>query len=437
MITRDEALKNPELMIKHKDDLKDEEIFKNPWYWAFDRYPYLYREFSDRFDEMDGWDISCALVDDSTLVLDLKNHLHKINEEHLLWLSKHRPELSLCMKYCNNPDKAEAAYYVLFPHKLNNLNKEEKRKILKKTMEFLQEEKEMPRFYNKQSSKDIDWCDYSFNPFTGCWGPGGDPTNPEWCSYCYAHPIARRYGGSTAAFPYKFEPTYYPNRMSASTPSAPSRIFLGSMGDLGGDWRWRNSQNPDETVSTKPLQRMVFDYCNKNPQHQYILLTKNPGGIRRDAPLPPNMVFGVSVPGTGEKEEQRLSSLEKMQSLGVAPRVVVSYEPALRTLPNLWPVKDDTGWLLIGVYEGPARVPIDSNNIQKASDMAEGLGWRVWVMNSTIKQLPPRMALESTRKIPNGPESEPVDSRPAGEIGWPQDALSLPKNPQKEGQQTF
>ena len=108
---------------------------------VFRRYPYLYREFSDRFDEMDGIDIACALEHDPALVLGLKDHLHKIGRWDVKWLLEFLPEMSLCMKYRGDPDKAEAAYYITFLHKLDDLNKEEKRKILKKTLEILREEK--------------------------------------------------------------------------------------------------------------------------------------------------------------------------------------------------------------------------------------------------------------------------------------------------------
>ena len=167
MIAVNHALKNPGLMIKHKDDLKDVEIFGYPWYHVFERHPYLYREFSDRFDEMSEWNIFRALTNDPTLILNLKDYLHKMGEtdtsltlreapaltpgmeEYLHkidgWAMGHllgsHPELSLCIKHRNNPDKVEAAYYITFPHELNNINKEEKREMSKRIIELLREEK--------------------------------------------------------------------------------------------------------------------------------------------------------------------------------------------------------------------------------------------------------------------------------------------------------
>ena len=167
MITHNEALENPELMIKYKDDLKDVEIFEYPWYGIFRIHPHLYREFSDRFDEMSGWDIACALRDDPTLMSDLKDYLDRMNGADIATALEHdptlvldlkeylhkmggwtigrllgsHPGLSLCLKYLNDPDKVEAAYYILFPHRLGNPNKEEKREIAKRIMEILREEK--------------------------------------------------------------------------------------------------------------------------------------------------------------------------------------------------------------------------------------------------------------------------------------------------------
>ena len=167
MITPEEAYENPELMIKYKDDLKDINIFRHPWYAIFRRYPYLYREFSDRFDELGGVGVSFALMNDLTLIsdlkdylhkmcgwdisnvvrngpiliLDLRDYLHKLDDMEADWLLKGRPEVSLCLKHRNNPDKVEAAYYVPFPRKLDGLDNEEKREMSERIIELLKEEK--------------------------------------------------------------------------------------------------------------------------------------------------------------------------------------------------------------------------------------------------------------------------------------------------------
>jgi hypothetical protein len=141
MITWEEACENPEWMIKHKNDLKNIKIFGYPWYRIFRQYPYLYREFSDRFNELSGMEVAYALRLDPTLVLDLKEYLHRINGGYFSWVLGVPPKLSLCMKYKDDPDKFEAAYYITFPYELNNLNKEEKREMGKKITGLLEGEK--------------------------------------------------------------------------------------------------------------------------------------------------------------------------------------------------------------------------------------------------------------------------------------------------------
>ena len=167
MITPEEVYENPELMIKYKDDLKEVKIFKDPWRDVFHKHPYLYREFSDRFDEMDRVGVACAILDDPTLILELKDHLykltgknisyvlkhdptlvlglknylHKIDEVGVDWLLYFHPNLSLYLKYRDDVDKIEAAYYIRYSQELDDLNKEEKREISKKIIEFLGKEK--------------------------------------------------------------------------------------------------------------------------------------------------------------------------------------------------------------------------------------------------------------------------------------------------------
>jgi protein gp37 len=79
----------------------------------------------------------------------------------------------------------------------------------------------------------IGWCDYTWNPVTGClhhctFGPTR--------AACYAEGIARRFAGGKA-FPQGFAPTFHPERLSEPQKvKAPARIFAVSMGDLFGPW---------------------------------------------------------------------------------------------------------------------------------------------------------------------------------------------------------
>lgn len=133
----------------------------------------------------------------------------------------------------------------------------------------------------------IEWCDRTFNPITGCLHD---------CSYCYARKQAKRYNpkweevkaaahyvgigknglydiaepwsydSRTLAHPFGFEPTLHRYRLGDPAKTKRSyNIFVGSMADVFGEWV------PDEWIQT------VFNACEAAPWHNYLFLTKNPG----------------------------------------------------------------------------------------------------------------------------------------------------------------
>jgi protein gp37 len=205
-------------------------------------------------------------------------------------------------------------------------------------------------------------------------------------------------------YPYGFAPTIHLERFEAKSPSKPSVIFLGSMGDMCGSWEWFVAEEENARFLPWMLQRMVRSYCADHCRHQFIILTKNPGGLcvpRETGQLPANIVFGVSVPGDGEREQQRLEKLRIIQERGIVSRIAVSFEPALRPLPELWEVEDNTAWLIIGADTSPGAKPVDFNHLDQATRMATKLGWRIWIKNNAISQLPCK--------------------------NWPQEHLSMPE----------
>jgi protein gp37 len=167
----------------------------------------------------------------------------------------------------------------------------------------------------------IEWCDFSYNPITGC---------RHRCSYCYARKQTKRFSGDvrlnlmspqihkdenglyvlekpfhTASgkvnpYPAGFEPTFHKYRLSdPTTKKLPANIFVGSMCDLFGEWV------PDEWIHT------VFDACDAAPWHNYLFLTKNYDGIPPSSfvysgafnPHNNNFWFGATV--TTQKDLER------------------------------------------------------------------------------------------------------------------------------------
>ncbi len=157
----------------------------------------------------------------------------------------------------------------------------------------------------------IEWCDSTWNPVTGCL---------HGCEYCYARKIAERFKpfdlphltekgvyerineldtpfitackdgkDRICAYPYGFEPTMHSYRLNEPQKwRKPRTIFVCSMADLFGEWV------PDRWIET------VFEACEKDPQHRYLFLTKNPqryGELARVGKLPQrdNMWYGSTL----------------------------------------------------------------------------------------------------------------------------------------------
>ncbi|HEB02792.1 MAG TPA: DUF5131 family protein [Nitrospirae bacterium] len=109
----------------------------------------------------------------------------------------------------------------------------------------------------------IEWCDRTWNPMTGCWGPGGSKEKPKRCIYCYARQVAET---RTKAFPKGFEPVFHDKRLDLpGKVKDPQVVFVGSMTDMMGEW-WHDNEI-----------EAVIDVCDASPHHTFLWLSKNPG----------------------------------------------------------------------------------------------------------------------------------------------------------------
>lgn len=191
----------------------------------------------------------------------------------------------------------------------------------------------------------IDWCNYSWNPITGCL---------HGCSYCYARSIARRFGIRAAetaanhvaepgqAFPWGFDPTFYPHRLvEPARVKKPAHIFACSMGDMFGEWV------PDSWIQS------VLAAMDAAPWHTYTVLSKNPKRIQEDwYDLRMDfLMLGTSIDGDTEPSLYRLRALEHLPAV----RKVVSIEPYLyRMTDRLRSALCRAGlsWVIIGGQTG-------------------------------------------------------------------------------------
>jgi protein gp37 len=207
----------------------------------------------------------------------------------------------------------------------------------------------------------IETVDWTWNPVTGCWGPGGTAEKPNWCRYCYAKKVANRFMTDRVAdkiressppqkgFMSPFYPVFYPERLpQPAKVKKSSKIFVCSMGDLFGDWV------PEDWI-LKVLATIEFNA----PHHTFQFFTKNPKRYQEFNPWPSNCWLLTTITNQQDADE-RIPELLKAQ----APVLGVSVEPMLGPV-DLTKIKfnglyrdclmgmPSLDWLIIGAMTGP------------------------------------------------------------------------------------
>lgn len=227
----------------------------------------------------------------------------------------------------------------------------------------------------------IEWCDYTWNPITGCYGPGGTKAQPKHCSYCYARRIATRFTG-TKAWPNGFEPTFHKDRLLDlwRLRQEAARIFVCSMSDLFGDWV------PRDAI------RDVITMAETCPWHTLIFLTKNPKRLAEFNPWPRNCWVGATATG---RDMAAIASM--YMGLVSAPVRFLSCEPLLGPLDE----GDEGGrldvrltlrscdWVIIGAQTQPLRLP-ERSWVEHIERTCDAVGIPVFEKNSLAALFPER-----------------------------------------------
>ncbi len=232
---------------------------------------------------------------------------------------------------------------------------------------------------NKQGPKGIEWTDYTWSPISGC---------RHSCGYCYARRMATRFEGK--AFPNGFMPTFYPERLTEPAKvKRPSKIFVGSMGDLFGDWDWANATGYHRVDGDRVIEE-VLQIVRECPQHTFQFLTKNPKRYQ-GIDFPANAWVGTSVENQAAAEQRipiLLQATAKVRFVSVEPLLgpvdlsnwinaawwaeqeqvtirdgltgrVIGTRPGHTGWHHVSKGKYDLSWVIIGGETGPGAKPVN------------------------------------------------------------------------------
>lgn len=173
----------------------------------------------------------------------------------------------------------------------------------------------------------IEWTQFTFNPVVGC---------KNGCWYCYAKRMNDRFKWIKEWS----EPGFFPQRLSEPYKlKKSSKIFVGSMCDLFGDWI------PDRWI------KRVIKVAEENPRHTFQFLTKNPKRYL-EFDFPKNCWLGATIDGT----EVWGTAQSKINDLKLTDNYkFISFEPLLGDVSGL----DLTGidLVIVGAQTGRGAIP--------------------------------------------------------------------------------
>ncbi|MGE5631346.1 MAG: DUF5131 family protein [Caulobacteraceae bacterium] len=208
---------------------------------------------------------------------------------------------------------------------------------------------------NKQGKDGIEWCDSTLNPVVGC---------TFGCPYCYARRMNDRFGWVENFN----EPQFFPERLKKLNSKKSQNIFMDSMSDIA-DWNYA------WTAET-------FKAMKKNPQHNYIFLTKRPQIYENW------MQFGwenVWCGATGTDDAMANKANYQLGSIKGC-NTFLSLEPLKSEICFLDTINAD--WIIIGQQTGPSAVPPKAEWVQSIINQCRETGVPVFVKRPLYEKFP-------------------------------------------------
>lgn len=278
----------------------------------------------------------------------------------------------------------------------------------------------------------IEWCDHTFNPWSGCWKVS------EGCKNCYAERLEdKRFGraiwgasgtrtGRSEAY---WEQPHKWNR-KAEKDGVRYRVFCASLCDIFED--------PGSHIEMAEWQLRAFKLMTQTPYLDWLLLTKRPQNILEFVPMDwfdkeydPNAAWPVNV-WVGTSVENQARADERIPELLTVPAPIhfLSCEPLLGPIDlelrgrnygivyETWSQLID--WVIVGGESGPNARPMHPDWARGIRDQCQKAGvpfffkqwgeWFPWIPRCGCDGLPIKHVMKNGTEYKPGNYSSSLQS---------------------------